>query len=94
MADALPVETPVHAETFAEGDPVWITDGSAGSPRAAVITSAWAGGELSERMGRLYAESVDRLPGDSRIIEWAIPWAAVARMVSRRGGRPTEPYRS
>lgn len=64
-------------ETFAEGDAVWITDDYAGSPHPAVITSAWDS-------GRLYAESVDRLPGDSRVVQWAIPSWQVSDMVTHR----------
>lgn len=64
-------------ESFAKGDPVWITDDYAGSPHPAIITSALDS-------GRLYAESTRNVPGDSRAVQWSIPPKMVAGTVRHR----------
>lgn len=61
---------------FRRGDAVWIDDGYAGTPHAAVIT------DISD--GTLWAESPHRLPGDSRVVQWQIEPDLVAEMVTAR----------
>lgn len=64
---------------FKVGDPVWISDGYAGSPHTAIVDG------LGER-GQLWATSTYRIMGDSRHVEWTIQPDKIEAMVSLREG--------
>ncbi len=63
--------------TLHEGDAVWIEDGYAETPHAAVIAAV-------SPDGTVYAESARRVKNDSRVVQWTIQPDHVARMISPR----------
>lgn len=69
-------ERGVDPTVFKQGDEVWITDSYNDTPHPAIVTGV--------TNDHLYAESIRRIPGDSRVVSWTISTNSIVTTVSAR----------